>query len=88
MCDRVEYSDRCEVDKFESIRKDFADVINRHSAENDSNTLDWILADYLVSCLKAFNSTSRAREKWYGKSLSINGEPEMFHNIGEIPANS
>ena len=28
-------------------------------------------AEYIVMCLKAFNKASRAREKWYGKSLHI-----------------
>ena len=47
-------------------------LINKHSLENESNTPDFILAQYLVLCLMAFNKTSLAREKWYGKSLNIN----------------
>jgi hypothetical protein len=47
-------------------------LINSHSKENDSNTPDFILAQYLIACLEAFNRASLAREKWYGKSLSIN----------------
>ena len=52
--------------------KEIADVINRHSKENGSNTPDFILANYLVMCLEAFDITSRLREKWYGKELKIN----------------
>ena len=33
----------------------------------ESNRMDI----YLVKCLKAFNKASRAREKWFGKSLKI-----------------
>jgi len=55
--------------KFE---KELEELINSYSMENDSNTPDFILAKYLIMCLKAFNETSLAREKWYGKSLSIN----------------
>lgn len=55
----------------ESLRKDIERAINCHSAENGSNTPDFILAEYLTDCLAAFDKTSRAREKWYGKSLSI-----------------
>lgn len=51
--------------------EDFAKVINTHSLENDSNTPDFILAEYLVECLFAFTRTSRRREKWYGKSLEL-----------------
>src|ERR1700690_3112201 len=53
---------------------DFAKAINRVSGENGSNTPDFILAEFLVRCLKAFDITSRTREKWYGKSLSIGGD--------------
>ena len=56
---------------YEAVQKDFTDVINRHSLENESNTPDFILAEYLVMCLRAFTISSRARERWYGKELKI-----------------
>lgn len=52
---------------------ELAAVLNRHSKENGSNTPDFILADYLEMCLAAFDATSRARERWYGKELRIGG---------------
>lgn len=52
---------------------DIASVLNKHSAENDSNTPDFILAEYLCDCFEAFTKISRERERWYGKSLSIGG---------------
>lgn len=57
-----------------TFEREIASVINRFSRENESNTPDWILAEYLSNCLINFNQTSRAREKWYGKSLSIQGD--------------
>lgn len=53
------------------FKKDLAELINRHSLENGSNTPDFILADYLFDCLEAFNRTSSAREKFYGKGAEI-----------------
>ncbi len=53
------------------LRKEIETSINRASAENSSNTPDFILAEFLLDCLAAFDKASRAREKWYGKSLSI-----------------
>jgi hypothetical protein len=53
-----------EADK--SFQKELAEVLNRHSKENGSNTPDFILATYLRDCLNAFNEASRDREKWYG----------------------
>lgn len=35
---------------------------------------DFILADYLVGCLDAYNEAVKSREKWYGrekKELSV-----------------
>lgn len=46
-------------------------LINKFSMENESNTPDYLLAEYMVACLDAFTKTSLAREKWYGKSLEI-----------------
>ena len=48
------------------FRKELETLINCHSAENGSNTPDFILADYLVRCLDNFDETLQARQKWYG----------------------
>lgn len=42
-------------------------AINRHSAENASDTPDYILAEYLTGCLNAFDQAVRLREKHYGR---------------------
>lgn len=55
----------------EEFKKELASLINRYSIENDSNTPDFILADYVVECLNSFANTSKTREKWYGKELKI-----------------
>jgi len=65
------YYEHYTQEKEESIKRDLAHVINCHSLENGSNTPDFILAEYLYDCLMAFNQTSRKREKWYGRGLSI-----------------
>lgn len=42
-------------------------LLNRHSLENASNTPDFILAQYLVACLGAWNTGVQQRETWYGR---------------------
>lgn len=42
-------------------------LLNMYSQENGSNTPDFILAQYLSGCLKAWNEAVVAREKWYGR---------------------
>lgn len=50
-----------------SLLEDIQSVINRHSAENASNTPDFILAQYLEGCLAAFDLAVQQRETWYGR---------------------
>lgn len=50
-----------------SLEQEVAEVLNVHSAENDSNTPDFILAQYLLGCLAAFNAAVQQRETWYGR---------------------
>ena len=47
------------------LEKELAAVLNRHSAENASNTPDWILAQYVLACLAAFATAVQQRETWY-----------------------
>ncbi len=49
------------------FRKELETVINKHCQENGSNTPDFILAEYLESCLYSFDCAVNAREKWYGR---------------------
>lgn len=63
------------ISEDEMLATDIASVLNKHCRENISNTPDFILAEYLVSQLIAFERASLAREKWYGKSLEIKFDP-------------
>lgn len=39
-------------------------LLNSHSMENASNTPDFILAEYMKSCLDAYNKAVTANTKW------------------------
>ena len=49
-----------------TFEKELREIINRYSQENPSNTPDFILAQFLVSCLAAWNTGVQQRETWYG----------------------
>lgn len=53
------------------LRHEIERAINRVSGENGSNTPDFILAEYLVSCLAAFDRAIHARERWYGYAMHV-----------------
>lgn len=45
-----------------SLEKELRDLLNRHSVENESDTPDFVLSQYLLDCLAAYNCAVRARE--------------------------
>lgn len=53
--------------------QELVSLINRHSIENRSNTPDWILGEYLIGCMKAFELTMHLREEYYGRPSPLTG---------------
>ncbi len=49
------------------LAAELRNAINRYSAENASNTPDFILADYMIGCLDAYNTAVSRRGQWYGR---------------------
>jgi hypothetical protein len=49
----------------ENLREDIIHAINCRSAENGSNTPDWILGDFLMASLEAFDAATMARTRYY-----------------------
>ncbi len=45
-------------------------LLNCYSEENESNTPDFMLAKFMLSCLEAFNVATRERDRWYGVHLA------------------
>ena len=52
-----------------TLEQEIQKAINRHSAESGSNTPDFILAQFLMKCLTAFDAATQQREDWYGTRL-------------------
>jgi hypothetical protein len=44
-------------------------ALNRFSAENGSNTPDFVLAAYLLACLGAFDDAVKKRAEWYARAV-------------------
>lgn len=53
-----------------TFARELESLINRYSKENGSNTPDWVLADYLLACLAAFDAATLAREDYYGRNTT------------------
>lgn len=50
----------------QAFRNELRELLNRASAENGSQTPDFILARY---CLRAFDLAVSQREHWYGRRI-------------------
>lgn len=63
-------------EKNANFRKELEAVINRYSMENGSDTPDFILAEYFIDCLGAFDKATNRRERWYGRGPDTTSAPE------------
>jgi hypothetical protein len=50
--------------KKDCFRIELVGLLNRFSKENESNTPDFMLADYLIAALDDFNEITNIRRKW------------------------
>ena len=62
-----------------SLEKKIEQAINSVSAENASNTPDYILAQFLTGCLATFNTAVQQRETWYGR------DPRPVEAVQHLP---
>ena len=77
----------------DQFRKELIELINKHSEENASDTPDFLLGDYLLMSLDAFNAITRRRTHWYtlpeSKRPCVTAMPraddEFSEDIGHAP---
>ena len=67
----VDLVNEIDTDNQSQFRKDLEHLINCNCMENGSDTPDFILAEYLSNCLKAFDSAVKQRTKWYSSEIEI-----------------
>lgn len=56
------------IEKPVSFTKELCRLLNKYSKENESDTPDFILAEYIIGCLKVFSYSLSNRKIWYEKS--------------------
>lgn len=50
-------------------------LINDEAMEHGSDTPDYILAEYLNSCLLSFHIATNSRSVWYAQRRDVLGDP-------------
>lgn len=48
-----------------TLYRDLTALLNTYSVEGKSNTCDYVLADYMLDCLAAYEKATRLREQWH-----------------------
>jgi len=48
-----------------TFKRELESLLNRYSKENDSNTPDFLLSEYLIDCLEVYNKALKNRDKWF-----------------------
>lgn len=59
------------------LEQDLGHLLNRHSAENESGTPDFILAMFLKAQLDLFNQTINNRAAWRGESVELSALQQL-----------
>jgi hypothetical protein len=55
---------------------ELAELINRHSLENDSDTPDYLLSKFMIGCLYNYQMAVRARDKWFNVNMWEKHNPD------------
>lgn len=62
-----------------NLQTEIQNAVNRRSAENGSDTPDFILSAFLTNCLDSFDRAVREREHWYGRMHAGVRVPTVEH---------
>jgi len=68
------------------LREALRNVLNHASAENSSNTPDFILAELLTDVLAAFNKATLRRDAWFNKAANPQPSGELAALREEVAA--
>lgn len=50
-----------------SFEKELETLLNCHSKDNDTNTPDFLLAEFLTKCLQAYKDMNDKNDIWHGR---------------------
>ena len=53
------------------LKKELSQLIHKNSRESDSDTPDFILGEYLLTCLEAYEIAVNRRDGFYGLSHNM-----------------
>jgi hypothetical protein len=66
-----------------TLCEELSTIINRHSRENQSDTPDFLIADFMMASLRAFEDATKRRDAWCRSDDKI-AALDMIHKYGGI----
>lgn len=72
--DDVQKKNESNIDD-ETLKRDLSKIMNIYGIDTECSTPDYILAEYLIDCLKSYKKLDNANRTWHG--LSIEGELKL-----------
>jgi hypothetical protein len=67
--------------QLKSLENQLSSLLNCYCQENASNTPDFILATFMLQCMRAFNQGVSARDGWYGVNLKPGRSADPTSNL-------
>ena len=64
-CMPTEDSSGCSLQDGPTFRKELEALLNKYSIDNDTNTPDFILAEYIEDCISQYAVAMQRRDQWY-----------------------
>lgn len=69
------------------FERELEGLINKYSSQSESDSPDFMLAEYLINCLNNFNPVTRKKGRWNAnvgyKSDVMKGDAEKDRHKGE-----
>ena len=53
----------------EDLKRQLSVIMNTHGIDNECSTPDYILAEYLIDCLKSYKKIHDDNRIWHGLSI-------------------
>ena len=73
------------ADRSGDFKRELTELLNRHSREENSETPDFVLANYILRVLQAYEAAVVAREQWHGRDI-LRDEPDPLAPVPEEEA--
>lgn len=74
-----------EMERPKTFQESLTALLNHHSMENKTGTPDFLLSEYLIRCLHAFESIVVARADWRGEHTELPSLQRLRDGVKTVP---